>query len=226
MRKLFLILLAVSLPLATAWAEETSHNEAFLKALQLREEGNFQDSELEFKKAMQLEPANANYHFELASLHAIRHDDAMSTGDEGLAEAYLRSSASELQQALMIQPDFWSARFNLGVVYKKQEKYEAARDEFKKVLAQNPQALAALMQIGHTYADQGFYDEAESIFEDGRDRGVPADQIKEAMKNLDESRFAERKRAAAQSRTNQPFGSLMQQQFLQARNQNRNQNSY
>lgn len=220
----FLFLLAVSLPFAAAWAdEETSHNESFQKALQLREEGNFQDSEFEFKKALQLEPGNPNYHFELGSLYAIRHDDALSTGDEGLAQAYLRSAASELQQSLMIKPDFWSARFNLGVVYKKQEKYEDARNEFKKVLAQNPQAIAALMQIGRTYTEQGFYDEAESIFEDARDQGAPEQQIKEAMQDLEEGRYAERRRAQAQNQ--QPMNSQMMEQFMQSRGQTRNQSN-
>lgn len=171
--------------------ENVSHNEAFIKAQHLRDEGNFQEAELEFKRAMQLEPGNPNYRFELANLYALRHDDALSTGDEVLAEAYLRNAAGELQQALMVQPDFWSARFNLGVVYKKQGKYEAAREEFKKVLVQNPQALGALMQVGHTYAAQGFFDEAESIFEDARDRGAPQEEIMLAMQSLEENRYAE-----------------------------------
>lgn len=241
-------------PFPAAFAEESSpHNEVFQKALQLRDEGNFQDAELEFKRAMELEPDNPSYRFELANLYAIRHDDALSTNDDGLASAYLSSSASELQQALMIQPDFWSARFNLGVVYKKQGKYEAARVEFKKVLQQNPEVLAALMQIGQTYAAQGFYDEAESIYEDARDRGVPDPEIALAMQELDQGRYQEHRQnqsemgrslnglsqklnsnylnsanpnnSAGTGQAIGGLGSVLMQQFMQGRAQNKNQNN-
>lgn len=245
---IFLSLIFSVTPSLLLAEENSSYNEVFQNAMQLRNEGNFQQAELQFKRALELEPNNTDIRFELANLYALEHDDALSTKDTALADYYLKNASQELEQTMMIRPDYWSARFNLGVVYKKQGKFEASRTEFKKVIEQNPQVLAALMQIGETYELQGFYDEAESVYEDARDKGVPNDQILEAMRNLEMGRTQSHRSSESQmgqslnglSQKMNPnylnhgdpnnsqgaslgtIGSALMQQFTQGRNQQKN----
>lgn len=173
------------------FSETPRAEEYFQDALDAREAGALEEAEGYFKKALEVEAGNENYHFELANLYALRYDSALKIrGREAQDEAkeLLASSARELEQAVMIRQDFVPAHFNLGVVYKKQARYEDARNQFKKVLALNPDAYPAMLQVGATYEEQGFYDEAESVYEDVRDRGFMNPDVAYSLQGLAERR--------------------------------------
>ncbi len=164
--------------------------QAFQKALGLREAGRYQEAESQFKRALEENPSNADYHFELANLYGIEHDEALQDKDGFRAGQYIESAARELEQAVMIRQDFMAAHFNLGVVYKKLGKYEKARTEFKRVLEQDPMQVQAMFQIAQVYELQSFYDEAESIYQEIRDRGLAQQtDIDYALDNLERQRL-------------------------------------
>lgn len=144
-------------------------DEFFREGLELREAGRYGEAESAFQKALHEDIANPDYNFELANLYAAQYDEAFQSKEYERADRLLADAARQLEQAVMIRPDFTAAEFNLGVVYKKQGRYEDARNRFKKIFEQNPENYPALLQVGQTYQAQGFYDEAEAVYEQARD---------------------------------------------------------
>ena len=148
------------------------------------QEGTLDESEEQFKEAIQLEPMNSEYRFELANLYAMRHDELWNMKDGAGALEKLKASKRELEQAVMTKPDFLPAHFNLGVVYKKLAQYENARAQFKEVLKLDLSQTPAMLQIGATYEEQGFYDEAQTIYQDLIERYPGHSEFQNALREL------------------------------------------
>jgi tetratricopeptide (TPR) repeat protein len=211
MRKITALFLLLLTTLPNARAEQVPpHQLAFQRGLELSREGRLDEAESQFKRALEENPSNADYHFELANVYAVQHDASLKSREPERAKNFMESAARELEQAVMIRPDFIPAHFNLGVVYKKLGKYEKARAEFKDVIRLNPQSIPAMLQIGEIYEEQGFIDEAESVYRDIRDRGLYNDDVALAVENLES-----RKNALGRREQNQQMRSLgMNQQKL------------
>lgn len=205
LKTLPVFLLLFSLPL---FAEESAPQQAFQKGLELRNEGRYEEAESQFKRALEEEPSNADYHFELANLYAVEYDGALHEKENLRGRQFLESSARELEQALMIRQDFIPAEFNLGVVYKKLARYEDARCLFKQVLQSDPNSFQAMHQVAETYELQGFFDEAETVYEEARDRGMPPEEIQNALYELSQQRAASSR--DHQSQLRQSLGMLQQ----------------
>ena len=198
-----------------AWAPGSAHR-AFEQGLVSKEAGQLGEAEYYFKKAVEEEPSNADYHFELANVFALERDAALHGRDSLKANESLASAARELEQTLMIRPDFLAAHFNLGVVYKKQQKYEEARAEFKKGMELVPAGQPVtpfLMQIASIYEDQGFYDDAESVYNEAVEKDYGNTEIRNALETLGE------RRQAAAVRERQSQGSRLQDLAAGARSQ-------
>ena len=178
-------------------------HDPFRKALAAMEQGAWDEAEEQFNEALLREPMNAEYHFELANLYGIRHDEALQAHDETGAQDKLEASMRELEQAVMTKPDFMAARFNLGVVYKNLGQYEKAREEFKEVLRQDPAQGPAKLQIGATYEEQGFYDEAETIYHDLLERYPGHPELQKSLQRLEERREQGRRSEMAERQVRQ-----------------------
>jgi tetratricopeptide (TPR) repeat protein len=80
-------------------------------------------------------------------------------------EEYEKSSedsAALLMYGLAVQkkPDFLAARLRIAEIYRRQESYELAEDQYKQVLAQSSQSAAAHLGVGLLYSKQGVYERA------------------------------------------------------------------
>ncbi len=187
---IFTFLFFVSLtPLAYADLSAGPGNESFQKAMAAMAEGSSDDAEEYFKRAIDAEPMNPEYRFERASLYAQQRDESENLGDILGSDRKMQQAADDLEQAVMVKPDFLAARFNLGVVYKKLGKYEEARKEFKEVLRLDSTQASARMQIAATYEAQGFYDEAESIYKEIREDYPQSPEILDSLNGLEENRL-------------------------------------
>ena len=163
-------------------------SENFMKqAIQFKEAGDLSGAEAAVKKALEAEPANADFHFELANLYAMRHDAQAKAGNPEPLKI-LGDAARELEQAVMVRPDFLAAHYNLGVVYKREKKIEKAREEFRRVLELDPRQAAAWVQIGETYEGQGFFDEAKDSYLSARELNYGNPEIEGALRDLEHHR--------------------------------------
>lgn len=166
----------------------------------LKEEGNLEEAERFLKKALEFSPSNHEYHFELANVYALRYDE--KSKKEKRADA-LDAAARELEQAIMLNPDFLQAYFNLGVVYKKQGNYEKAREQFRHVLELDPNLVNAYMQIGAIYEEQGFFDEAKDEYLKAKDMDFGNPGIDSAIEDLQNRREEDRDKMLAETRLEQ-----------------------
>jgi eukaryotic-like serine/threonine-protein kinase len=155
-------------------------------------------AEREYKRALELNPSEANVH------HAYSHLlIAMSRGQESLAETrravelnpfdpaltaclawhnlYAREydqAVAQSQKVLKTEPDYWWAVLNLAWAYEQKGEYPEAIAEFERSLKIKPGSSLALAGLGHTYALAGKKREAASILaqlqEEATKRFVPA----------------------------------------------------
>jgi len=188
----------------------------FQKSQGLAERGNLQEAERYLKKSLDLDPANAFYHFELANLYALRHDASKKSSRKPKQSEMLAAAARELERATMLDPELLPAQYNLGVVYKRQGRYEEARDQFRQALDIDPKSAPAYMQIGMTYEEQGFFDEAKDSYAKAKDFDFTNPGIQGAMEDLklsEEEAEEERRRALADSRFRRLQGQFFQTPF-------------
>lgn len=68
--------------------------------------------------------------------------------------------ASLFSRAIEIDPDYWEAQYNLGVIYYNFDKYSKALQQFKKVIERNPAFYKPYYGIGVIYYLQGQYRQA------------------------------------------------------------------
>ncbi len=171
----------------------------FEKGLRAQSGGQWAEAERDFRKALELDPANPNIHFELANFYAARFDKSrISVLDPGPTEM-LNAAARELGQAVMLKPDFLAAYYNLGIVHSRLRRFEEAREDFKRMLELDPGQTNARLQIGAIYEQQGFYDEAESVYREAQERDFGNADVHAALEELPRNREVARQRASARN---------------------------
>jgi len=178
-----------------AWAFQGAGNIDFQQALKLKQEGRQSEAENYFRRAIEEEPGNASYHFELGNLFIEKED--------------LLSARFELEQAVMIDPDMLAARYNLGLVYRELDMTSDARAEFQKILERDPFNQKAKMQIGYTYQQDGFYEDARYVFQEARSMDVTNPEPQQALADLE----------VAEERESENSQRDLQRRMLQSRQQ-------
>lgn len=169
----FFILLAIFFPTpAVDSAEQSQAQVYFLQALKTRDEGRFDVAERLMRQAVQLEPNNADYHFELGNIYILMKN--------------LESARRELEQTIMIAPHHIAGNYNLGLVYKELRLMGVAREQFRRVLQIDPENARAMLQIGYIYAEQGFYEDARDAFEAAYVMDASNPEAEDALEQLKE----------------------------------------
>ncbi len=133
----------------------------------LYRKGALGTAEVEYKKALRLDPDN------LAAIYGL-----------GLiAERRGRSSAavSLYRKALRLSPFFSEGHFHLGRIYLAQKKYDAAIRELKKVIRYEPGSADSHLLLGKAYQGKGFPGLAAAEYREAL-RYVP--DLAEAKKGL------------------------------------------
>lgn len=158
-------------------------------------EGNYagkSDAELyaadrDLRAKLALDPGNAAYYFELSNIDAALFDRMRKGKYPG---DWLQRSGEALERAVMLDPANKVAYYNLGVVYKRQGRMERAREELKKGAArctrgeEAPLAAAFWIQIGQTYAEQGFYEEAQAALLKAREYDYGNQDVQEGLAEI------------------------------------------
>ncbi|MDP3920293.1 MAG: tetratricopeptide repeat protein [Candidatus Omnitrophota bacterium] len=183
-------------PFAFSAEPQLTDTIAYDRAIQLKAEGQFLESERMFYRAIELKPDNPYYHFELSNLYALRYDLLKQPSLDADGKQLMESSARELEQASMMHPSFLEAHYNLGVVYRRLGEFEKAREEFKQVLVLDPTLAGPYMQMGEIYETQGFFDEARDMYLKARDLDYHNPDIHGAIEELTEHKeiFKQRQR--------------------------------
>jgi len=108
--------------------------------------GEYADAIQSFRRALQIEPANADAIRELANAY----DAAGQTAD----------AESTFLRAVHLRPDSWAATRALGVFYNRHGRLQDALAQFQRVLAMTPDSYAAYANLGGIYLRLGRHQEA------------------------------------------------------------------
>ena len=111
-------------------------------------EGRHQDAQLQYEKAVRINPSAANY-FSLGQTHLAR---------ENYAEA--ESAFSRVQR---MEPEATNGYYGLGQVYNKMERYDDAVLQFKAAIEKDEDFFTAYAELGYNYADMGNMDAAQEM---------------------------------------------------------------
>ena len=171
-----------------AQPREDSARIYFFHALKAKEEGRLLTAERLFRKALEIEPQNPDFHFELGSLYAERDR--------------FDPARKEYEQAIMISPNHVAARYNLGLVYRELGRMTEARDQFRKVLEIDPNHIKAQMQIGYIYQEEGFIEEAREAFRKAQEMDISDPEPQGALEDLGEYEQKLRETSNAQMQRN------------------------
>lgn len=80
-------------------------------------QGNADQAVDRFEKAIELEPENADLRFALGTILDRLYEKALEEGEEEKAEEYLGKLISAYEGALEIDPEYFKAAYNIGVLF-------------------------------------------------------------------------------------------------------------
>src|SRR3954462_5194330 len=110
------------------------------RGIELADRGWLDEAIKEFKKAIELDPASAHAHDNLATVYA--------------AKKQFREALSESLVALTLEPESATAHYNLAC-FLSTHAAEMAVEEYKEAIELDPEYPDAHLNLGLTYADQG-----------------------------------------------------------------------
>jgi len=116
----------------------------------LLQEGKVQEAAQAYRKAVQLDPNNAQWQYNLS----------LALAKLGAREG----QETALQRALQIDPGVAATHNDLGLVYLSEGKLDKAEREFQASLEINPKFAEAQNNLGAVYSQQGKNSEASELF--------------------------------------------------------------
>ncbi|MDJ0730716.1 MAG: tetratricopeptide repeat protein [Crocosphaera sp.] len=151
LRRLFPILLTVSL-VATPYVGMTQTVEQlFQQGNQAHNEGNYREAESIFREIITIDSNNAGAYVGIG----------LALDEQGKLE----EAIAAYKKALEINPNYGLAYYNIGVVLQKQGKLEEAIAAYKKAIDIDPNFAWPHNNIGLVLYDQGKLEEAIAAFE-------------------------------------------------------------
>lgn len=128
-----------------------------------------------YEDSLALEPNNAVFMNEIGKLYVLRSDayrTKLSASDEAARKEAEQNVAAELDKAsswfnkaITAKPDYAAARFNLGLVYERQNRLPEAIQKFEEVLATNPTDKTIALQLAILYYRNGNQASSQALFE-------------------------------------------------------------
>jgi Flp pilus assembly protein TadD len=119
------------------------------RGIELADRGWLDEAVREFKKAIELDPASAHAHDNLATVYAEKKQFAQSL--------------KEYLTALELEPDSATAHYNLAC-FLATHSHEMAIEQYKEAIELDPEYPDAHLNLGMTYADLDQRDEAKAQF--------------------------------------------------------------
>src|SRR5713101_6270802 len=158
------------------------------RGIELADRGWLDEAIKEFKKAIELDPDSAHAHDNLATVYAekklyaqaleeylaaLRLEPESATAHYNLA-CFLATHAHEMaieqyKAAIDLDPDDPLARHELAALLMDEGDYRAAITLLNEVVRLEPENYEAWLDLGISYAQKGFYQEAERCYGKARD---------------------------------------------------------
>jgi serine/threonine protein kinase/Tfp pilus assembly protein PilF len=152
-------------------------------------EYDFEGSEREYQRAIELNPAHPTAHFWYGLYHTfLRRDDAAIAEFRRAQElaplslnvnSYVgwglysvrrtQEAVEQLKKTIEIDPNFPNAHLFLGMCYEEQRRFDEALEEMRKARELSGGNLLMIGSLGHAYGSAGLRDEAEAVLGEMRE---------------------------------------------------------
>ena len=127
-----------------------------------------------YKKAIWMNPANAEAHYNL--------------GNTYLAQDRIAEAAGEYKRAIKAKPEYSKAYANLGIALSWMGRTDEGIDNFRRAAEIDPDNVEAHFNLASALADKGLFDEAIAEFERGLQIDPNDTTAKEAIKKIKEAK--------------------------------------
>ncbi len=115
--------------------------------------GRYEEAIESLSTALQIEPANADAHLQLARAY-----EELASVEE--PEKYLELAELHYRRAAVLKADYWASFSELGRFYFNRGRYEEAVEQFKQALILAPRNALTYSRLGSAYAQMERYDDA------------------------------------------------------------------
>lgn len=120
---------------------------ALLEGIKFSRQGDFQQAEAKFLRAIELNPTNGKAHYALGFVYSERDE--------------IDRALEAFKKAVKVDPQDTKAHYGLGYVYDEKGMLDEAIAEFKKAIELNPNEARAHYNLGVIYEKKGMKEEAE-----------------------------------------------------------------
>lgn len=127
-----------------------------------------------YKKAIWIDRANAEAHYNLGNTYLAQDRPAEATG--------------EYEKAIKAKPDYSKAYANLGVALSWMGRTDEGVENFRRAALLDPNNIEAHFNLAAALADKGLFDEAIAGFEKGLKIDPNNTAAQEALKNIKEAK--------------------------------------
>lgn len=124
----------------------------------------YREASIEFQSVTALNAFNELAWFRFGSVELALGDGAVDSGDRSGASHHYTQAARAFSKARELNPAFTDAIFNLGLVYFKQQKSDAARGAWEEALVVDSRHARTLYNLATLYQLEGFGKEATVLF--------------------------------------------------------------
>ncbi len=137
-----------------------------LYGMTLLQLNQYSDAEPELRKALALDPSNADFHYGVAALILQQRSetedptDPMGMGARNETSEPVEEGIRLLEKALELDPGHLKARMHLGRTYHQQNMRSKALRQFEAVVARDPRYAWAHYHLAAVYLDAGKFREA------------------------------------------------------------------
>ncbi len=146
---------------------EVYYNMGYIKTAQ----GRYEEAIQYFRRATQIKNDFARAHQKMGECYvALERPNLAQQSFQSAAEIYMEKQMDDhaeqvLKEVLKINPDTINVYNNLGIIYRRQKRYQKAINQYKKAVKVNPTDENIFYNMGRTYFDMEDLENAKVILE-------------------------------------------------------------
>lgn len=146
---------------------EVYYNMGYIKTAQ----GRYEEAIQYFRRATQIKNDFARAHQKMGECYlALDRPNLAQQSFQKAAEIYMEKQMDDhaeqvLKEVLKLNPDTINVYNNLGIIYRRQKRYQKAINQYLKAVKVNPKDENIYYNMGRTYFDLQKYDKAKAVLQ-------------------------------------------------------------
>lgn len=196
MKRVLFILLTLIIVSNSCSDRVSSFEDHLLKARQYKTSKKLDKAIKEYKKALRLNPASAEAHYELGEVYYEKWEESFQQAQRkylqsifmnpksapsadiskkeldkvyesfGERKEYKEMAMKEFKESLKYAPNNWRARYFIATHYLNEELHDEAIKEFEQIIKLNSKYVNAYSLLGEAYYEKGLYKKAIEKFKE------------------------------------------------------------